>query len=759
MLRKFLAALGLFTALLTAAPAAAQTVLTPSWVAVYGKQLAAAPVTLALIASVNTTFPAAASDSGCWSGEWRTGTPSVANPDGGSPTLLPVVRTGYNTSASPTTYNVNLIITARVRQAYPSSASNTTSTVALSDYVTPTDSIGGVDTSGCDRVPTPVANWATPHRQVVGNTLSGIEVLAFSRDAQSGSEVAAVVCSATDGTLTVSGTVSAMTTSTRAGDQHPALVYLCPDIDISTLAAGLITVNAKVYPWYGGSASIADSSTATVNVSNLRLFSPRYFWKNTSSPFLVYVCQQAVASSCAAAGNDTSCVVSPTAATAFGQPCATFQGAMNKLKTNGAVDNAVIRISSNTGTPPALAGPSTTSMTQNGGCLVVTRDPQVTRANAILTFGNSTGPLINTVTNPTGTGCIRFYDMSMVRTTGNAIIGNPTNPLEIIWDQVNIDDGSFTGSWFHATNRADDYIYDAAITNVGANFLGPVAGGNHRILRGLNLTSPGTIETTTVIGNNFVTPQSLSPPNSLTSDGEIIAFNTLMKVTISGLAGVTTAVPNGLAIVQNVWEYTSATANTMVGISNDATTNPTSNVILQYNSFIGTYIAGRTNNLYDDGATERVNKFQSCRANFHAQINTKGDVFDTDGTRVGNWGYLYGVGCQAEWTQYVDANNGTLVSGVKSFAQMYPGLGSSIGVSNTTAQMATTLFTNYQAVTCVTPGSSCATFVAGVSPPGDYSLTSGAGVLKVVAKAMLPKDLAGTTRLTTADTIGAYVAP
>lgn len=759
MLRKFLAALGLFTALLTTAPAAAQTVLTPSWVAVYGKQLAAAPVTLALISSVNTTFPAAATDSGCWSGQWRTGSPSVANPDGGSPTLLPVVRTGYNTSASPTTYNVNLVITAQVRQVYPNQGTPTASTVALSDYVTPTDSISGVDTSACDRIPTPVANWATPHRQVVGNTLSGVEVLAFSRDAQSGSEVAAVQCSATDGTLTVSGVVSTMTVSGRP-DANPVIDYACPSLNITTLAAGLITVNAKVYPWYGDVNSVADSSLASATDANLRTFSPRYFWKNTSAPFAVFVCQQAVASSCAGAGVDASCVVSTTLATAYGSPCLTFQGAMNKLKTNGAIDNAIIYISSNTGTPPAFAGPSTTQMTQNGGCLVVTRDPQVTRANAILTFGNTTGPAIYTVTNPTGTGCIRFYDMTMKRTQGNSLFGNATNPLEIIWDTLNIDNGTFTGSWLSGTAHSNDYIYNANITNPGVNFLSAIVGAQHRIIRGLtsNLASPGTLELTTIVGNtSTIAGGNIIVPNGLTADGAILAFNKFLGATLSGFGNTTSNIPNGMAYVQNVTEDISATASiTNVSVSNDSATNPTNNVIYQYNTLIGAFIAGRNNLFYDDTVgTARVNKFQSFRGNIHGEINTKGDVFLTDGTHVGNWGYLYGVGEQGEWSQYIDANSAGLGS---SFAQVYPGLGASISASATTALMLQSKFTSYQGVTCVTPGSSCATFTAGAGG-GDYSLTSGAGVKATVAKAMLPFDLAGTARPTTADTAGAYVAP
>lgn len=710
---------------------------------------------LSLISSVYATYPTGASGTtGCFAGTYITASPTIPNPDGGSPALLPVVDSGYSTSGAVTTYSHNLIITKLMRQVYPNQGTPTTQDVSLSDYVYPTTTISGVSTTGCDRAPTPVANWGTPHRQVINASITGLEVLAFSRDAQQGSEVAAVGCTATDGSLTSPQAVaSAMSVSGRP-DVNPVVDYAIPAIDTSTLAAGLITVNCKVYPWYGGSASINDSSTVSVSVANLRLFSPRYFWKTAAAPFNVFICQQTVALSCPAAGVDATCVVSTTFATANAAPCLTFQGAMNKLKTNGAVDNAIIYVSSNTGTPFALAGPSTTSMTQNAGCLIVTRDPQVTRANAVLSFGNSVGPTITSVTNPTGTGCIRFTDMTMKRTQGNTILGNATNPLEIIWDQVNLDDGTFTGTWFNAA-RADDYIFDATISNPGANFLGTAASGNHRIIRGVSITTPGTIELNTIVGSTLTPFGNSAPPSGATNDGTILAFNQLLKITISAAAGINSAVPNGLAYVQNVWEETSATtSNTLFTASNDSATNSTNNVILQYNTVLGAFQAGRSNLFYDDGATERINKLESLKGNLLGQINTKGDVFVTDGTRVGNWGVLYGAGTPGNLSQYIDANNGGLGT---SFAQAYGGLGSLIGTSNKTAQMAVTLFTNYQAVTCVTPGTSCATNVAGAGN-GTYSVTTGTP-LKIVSSAMLSADLAGTTRLLTGDSAGAYVAP
>lgn len=713
---------------------------------------AAAPPPV-LIASVNATFPASAiTTTGCWSAQWPTDNPTIPNPDGGSPLQQAGVRAGYTTSGGVTSYAYNWTFTARVRQVFPNQATPTARTVALSEDVYPTDTIGTVDTSGCDRAPTPVLNWATPHRQVIGNSLSGVEILAFSRDAQAGKQIPAVTCAATDGVLTSpTVTVSAMTISSRP-DVNPVIDYAVPAIDTSALASGLITLNCKGYPWYGGPASIADSSALSATAANLRLFSARYFWKDTGPLIGAFLCP--IGGGSCTGSPTTSCVASTNLATAAATPCSTGKAAVDALKAAGAVDNAAVFVGANSGTLPIVDYLTSGSLIQHGGCLTYTRDPLVTRANAQLGFGGGQAPGIFTVTNPTSTACIRFTDLSMVRNGGFAI--DNVIATELIWDQINLDDGSFTGSWLK--NAGVDYLYDVAISNPGANFLASALAsvGHHAIERGINVTDGGNFEVTTLVGTTLTSSTGLATPNGATDDGSIVAFSKFLKIVSGGFAGIATDTPNGAAYVQNVFEDISATgSNTLFTFSNDSNTNSTNNVIIQYNTVLGAYIAGRSNTFYDDGATERVNKLQSCRGNLLGQLNTKGDVFETDGTRVGNWSFLYGTGCSGQFTQYIDANGGGLGT---SFAQAYPGLGSLIGTSDKAAQMPVTKFTSYQGVTCVVPGTSCATFVPGAGI-GDYRLTTGALVKSLVPTAALPFDLAGTARPTTADTAGAYVAP
>jgi len=121
-------------------------------------------------------------------------------------------------------------------------------------------------------------------------------------------------------------------------------------------------------------------------------------------------------------------------------------------------------------------------------------------------------------------------------------------------------------------------------------------------------------------------------------------------------------------------------------------------------------------------------------------------VFMTDGSRVGNWGFLYGVGCQGNMTQYIDATAGGLGS---AFAQEYPGLGCNYGTSATVRN--DPLFVSYQG----TFGPPATTGAGG----GNYAVTASSPAKGMVSNAMFTYDAVGATRLATGDTAGAYKAP
>lgn len=703
-----------------------------------------AAVIAAPFASVNGT---GAYDS--WSAEYAA-TPSVP-----SPVAFTASRQGYDASGTATTYLDTLYVTTRVRQPYPNQASLSALTVALSDYIYSTDTPSGSVTNNATLTsPVPICAWVTPHRSVVGDTIGGtvvpVEIVAFHRNARSGRQVASVVFSITDGTNTVTCTpVSSTVVSGRTGDRAPVIVYRMPETTISSLSNNaVITIRAQVYPWIGASASVADSSTGTA-VSG-RDFGPRYFYRSTglsSSPFYAYV----------KSGGSAGGVFSTNPVTAEATPFDTVLSMLNALNSGaaGKADGVIVRLGNDSGTPWVLTG-AATSRNQDCAAIIFTRDPNVARANARCSFGAAAfrPRLLAGLDTPLTTGCIRFTDLAIVRTGTLTIQGEAANLLEVQFDDVDFDNASNNASWL---SNAHDYHYGVTFTNLTGNSPLGSTTGEHRIFRGVSVDiNFGNIEGWWSIGSSWTRPGPFGR-GTRTFNGAINAFNTVRNPTTTAILWEVGADQDvtGYAVVQNVVEYTSATTNAVLRISGDSATGNNTHCVVHNNTFIGANDAGRGNLFYEDGATARNSRLMSVRGNIHTQINTKGDVFVSSGTRLGNWAYLYGVGCQGEWSQFIDANNGGLGT---SFAQAYAGRGSDLGETRftTTANMANSNFTDYEGTTSA--AGAPVTYTAGAGG-GTYTVSGTAPVEAIVETSVLSHDFAGTARPTTLDTAGAYVAP
>jgi len=677
---------------------------------------------------------------------------------GSQPTLsanvaFTVSRQGYTAAAATTTYLDTMYVVkttsagGAVRQPYPNQASQSATTAALSDYIYSTDTPSGSVTNNSTFIsPTPVANWALPDRKVVGNSLR-LEVVAFHRNARNGKQVACVVFTATDGATTVTSTVTTPTVLAYTGDLNPVIGYGV-DLDITTLNnAATITANAKVYPWIGAAASIADSSTGT---PDSRDFCPQTYRKDTTkfaTPVFAYVSatgSDAVVDVNGASGGNTK--ITTNAVTAKTNAFATITSAINALKaatnvTGGIVDGCRIRISNSTETLGANTGAGTY---QNVAELVIERDPLETKASCVFSFG----------TTAFASRCqwIRLYDLTITR-TGTAAVFTTVANGKLVMENCNFNNNSHSATW--GPSGIPLYVVGTVVTNYATGLFSAGANNENRLFRGSSTDVGGNVEPWLVLGCNFPTV-ILSMGTTRSMSGAIVAFSKFLS---AGGASVPLGIPQGayvgnitgVAIVQNVFEWISTTSNPMFKPSGDDQTQDLTHLIVHNNTFAGAWIYGRGNILYDETiADNRSHKLQSFVGNIHTQINNKGDVFHTDGAFIGNWGYMYGVGCFGEWSQYIDAGAGGLGT---SFAQAYGGVGSTIGtVSGANPAMATSNFAGYAAVTW---NGSAPSAGAG---NGTYSGTL-ASVKATVPTAVLPYDLAGTARPATLDTAGAYVAP
>jgi hypothetical protein len=657
-----------------------------------------------------------------------------------------ISRQGYTTSGATTTYNDRIHVTRRVRQAYPNQASFTTDTVAISEKLYSTDTIAGVTNNSTAVSPKPIANWALYDRTVVANSIT-VEVVAAHYNGRNNSQVACVVFRATDGTTTVETTVSATTVSGRSSDQNAVLVY-SGTLDITSLNSGVITVNAKVYPWIGAAASVLDSA----DQSNRREFSPRYYLKDATranNPPYAYV---------TSAGNDGTGVWSTTAATAEASPFLTVQGAilaaaaqmpagdyLTGTGTSRPIDGGIIRVGSGT----VVLGATGSSRPQVLGAVVVTRDPNVARADSILSFGTTAwrprlgvGTLDAAVTE----GAIVFRDISLTRTGTSTLNGEAGTQLDIIFDDVSLDGNSNSGTLF---SNSHGRAYGLVVTDCASTTILSPGTLEWRCLRGVSGDADASIEGWLILGSWLERVQVLSR-GTRTQSGSIIAFNTFPKLqhTAATLAQGATEDVTGLVIVQNLFEYVGTSNVSTLRISGDGNAGDITHLIHVHNTYTGFDDIGRWNMLYNETAADpRTHTFIRSAGNITPSVNTKHDVFFTDGTRTQSWEYVYGVGCIGEFAMYANAG-----SGGQGFSQEYPGLLSFIGTSDSVPE--DPLFTDYQGTT------SGPTAGAG---NGDYTLQSGSPAAERVSVGLLSHDLAGVARPTpilgntaTYDASGAY---
>ncbi|WP_176592699.1 hypothetical protein [Sphingobium sp. EM0848] len=649
-----------------------------------------------------------------------------------------VLRQGFDANAQARIASETMFTTKRVRNAYPDQASLTANIVAMNDYILATDMIAGVANNSAETSPRPIANWVTPDRLLVGNSIGGadapVELVAFHYHMRGGRQVAAVRFLISDGVTTISVPVSTPTVSGRAGDQNAVIVYALPATDISSLAEGAISVNAEIYPHVGGAASVLRSA----DTARGRDFSPRYFRKDAgrcAAPPLAYV---------SASGNDGTGVVSTVASVAKASPFLTMSGALDAIQaahgaSGSGIDGCRIRIMA--GGDVALGSGTAVAKTQKLAALVVERDPEAAYGDVRLTIGGprprlgSGGSLVA----PLATGCIHIRNLRIQRTATSSFAGEAAARLEIVFDNVDYDNNGQAASMF---SNSDAYVYGMTLTGAASQFLGASANGQWRIWRGLKLDNSGavfTIEGYLVVGSMIRRTGSLG---SVT--GQINAFNRFYGVeNLNAPFGVT---GTDKVAIQNIYEFVSFTSASMTGITPDNASIGASNILFCNNSLAGFNDHGRSNHVYDEGSTQRNSKFIRQHGNIFVQLNCKGDVFQVQGARTGNFAFKHGVGCTDNFTQFRSAN-GDLVGQGASFAQDFAGLGANFGTSNSVRNDPL-----YAASAATTAGPT-----AGAGA-GDYRLQAGSPC-RQSASAVLSHDLAGNIRPTGigADSRGAYL--
>ena len=586
----------------------------------------------AVVAADLSATPVTAIAANGWQATWPA--PPAIDPVG-APQTLAVTRPGFTATGAATTVTDTVTVMARVRQPYPNQAALTADQVSLSDFVYAGDTIPGVANGSTVGYPRPVCCWLTPDlERATGSTFTARLAVAHAH-ARGGRAVAAVTFIASDGTNTVTQTVSAK--SSRQWASGLWAPYFECTLDLSTLApATICTLDAIVYPWVGTAfrASVQGASYPSISFTVLKFLNDRTGSYGTAYAYVN-----------AATGNNSTGTVSATAATAAAAPFLTVAAAATAVKTfntatfgRAEAAGGVIRLVAGTHAHASVA-----AATANAFPLLIEAADPATKATTIYTDNgvNVSGGL---------PGKVKFQNLTLRKVGGNVILLDNAAGLAnldrmLVLQNVALDRAGAAayGAWIYRTGRC--WMVDCTGDPAGA-----VAMFN-TVTKEINLIGcslPG--QTTTAVYNAVASVVGWASDMANTTGmeaaaGQVFHHCVMSQSSVSGKAFLanTTIGAAGLAVVGCVIEATSGNTAPALAISADSVTVPVQNVTCTGCTVVGS----RSNWLYQDSGTTTIAKSGYLRFNVNTYRNTKTDVFGTNGALTGNWAASYNVGSLA----------------------------------------------------------------------------------------------------------------
>lgn len=574
-------------------------------------------------------------DADGWYGVWNTSgdtIPSEFDPHS-SPQTITVSRPGFNSSGTATTVSKTLTLMKRVRQPYPSQSTLTTGDVALDDYIYSTDSITGVTNNSLLAPPRPIAAWAQPDRIIVDDGSLTVKLFVAHAYAQQGRPVAAVVFSVTDGTNTVTSTVTSLTTTsyTASGKSVP---YYEATIDISSLDAGAVTLDAEIRPWEGAAFSASDRG------SNLIRFSQQTVINNkslTRPRVYAYV----------DGGGGSGAAVSTSEATALTTPYDTLADAATAIRAYNNTNHSsnfgdygviIVKAGLDQDTKVATGVLRTTCPTSVAPLTIRAETPASKSTTIVTTPANDSDALPTYLVLED----VRLDIPNASRQYSWCNGGDAARQLALIRCEIDEPTGVYEDTVFAQTGRlyVQDCDFGTAKTSGRGIFSRFSTNLQQTNLIGSNLPGAGSATVYNAIGCSSANIDGTTAGSAEAKQGICYAYNSFGIGTGTGRlvnfehdAGV-----DGAAIVGNQLEGFGTYSDALIWINADSNNTATQNIVAMLNTIVGE----RPNWLYAEGTSTKTKSF--FRYNLTQEFNIKGDVFGTDGTYIGNWSQRYRVG-------------------------------------------------------------------------------------------------------------------
>lgn len=603
-----------------------------------------------------------------------------------------VVSEGYSTAGVLGTKTRTVYGTRVVQKAYPNQATaeetetggNVELTIALSDYIYNDDKNGGAGTSGTDPTVSVSAGWYTDngtggsgngnlsvsglavtnnstrdYPKVIGRwavvpyqrfvSTFDLEAVAFHRFAENGKPVACVKFA--DG-VTTDQYATAMVKSS-AEDSLPCYRRTITASDYTDNS--VVTCNFTAYPWVGD----ADAVLTTVGGSSGALtLGPLPLVADPDDDY-----QKFVAVVDPVSGNNGTGVVSTTYATAAANPFLNFRNAAAALSAASGMG-----FDGQGGTIYLLQGAHTTSgsgsVTATNSWITVTRAPGASKAGTYFEFAAG---------QYAATPKLRLYDISL-KPLSTSYLGSSGTGYQLWLDHVDIICATQLtnqifgehelGYYTHCTSdKLSDPFTDNGVTHLAA------------LIRGCAVTNGRRLNVSAGFGPRCILTTSLHHANAqsgrfatVSATNTVYAYNKDLANPDVSNAQLGLTLPAGdVAIVCNLWEDTGGT-NPTQSIYDDGNTQPSDNIILWHNT-----VAGERSNIgYGETANVARSNF-SLKFNAFFRVATKHDVFASNGTFIGAWSVLYGVGWVGNHNESSDANFLPNYFGIRGTRNAAPG--------------------------------------------------------------------------------------
>ncbi len=690
------------------------------------------------LGSAPPAVPLASVDVLGWTGDYTIAPPEFA-PDS-NPVTFPVSRKGFDRQGNATVHNDKITITRRRGDIAPNQDQDTEFGVAFDEWLLATDTVFGFENNSVLVSEKPTVRWAMVDQIVIGNSLYW-EVVVFHHGARDGQMVPCVKVRATDGG---NGIVEEISNdpqpSTWGKDAVPCTVF-SGTLDITDLDGPLITLNGRAFPWLGDDASVIDSADS----DDIKAFSPRYYRKDVerfNNPPLAYINS--------ALPNDDAGMWSTDATVAQMARFKTVEGALlaiddqaNLAATGGISDGCIIR--ANAGNHELTAPNGATSIHQQIAALTLTRDPNVPRSDVAYDFGGENfRPRLGTgdsLTTPSGEAILRIADVGL-RRIGNSNFGQyneagggPVRPMRLWLDDVDFDNANYDGAIISGANSC--YITGMNITGHSGSsaILGIPGNSEMRLLRGISGDLAGaTYDGWCAIGNAFTRPGNFTLRDE--TQGCVVYCNPLREcdgptLSLTG-AGLIDEVVTGVAIVQNMLEYTGTNSGAAVQVCSNG--GNSRGAVVVHNTATGFSEFGRWNLLYSGfsspGKVNQTHVLHLIMGNIMGQLNVKNHRFGPfDPSHIGNMALDHGVGCTGNVSLFA-------ANVIETEHPLFAGLGSVLHDDDEV--MADIRFVNFKGTTGANGDA-----IAGAGG-SDLHLQAGSVARATVHKKVISHDLDGT---------------